>query len=144
MFSESLTDNLRCCLGAEMQFSPVACLSWRKQTRTHIPKAQHSLCSCLYSFVSRVISRLQHCGALPRGCSIWGAWLDLQSLKRCVAGSDYLCNIVPGEVIATYHYHEAETEKAPAICGYTALLAGSERQYSVRPCGYRYTLCLMH
>ncbi len=42
-----------------------------------------------------------------------------------------------GDVIATYHYREAEVEKAPAIVGETALLAGSEGQYSVRPCGYR-------
>ena len=45
-----------------------------------------------------------------------------------------------GDVIATYHYREAEIEKAPAIVGETALLAGSEGQYSVRPCGYRYVL----
>lgn len=42
-----------------------------------------------------------------------------------------------GDVIATYHYREAEIEKAPAIVGESALLAGSEGQYSVRPCGYR-------
>jgi len=46
-------------------------------------------------------------------------------------------NMYAGDVIATYHYREAEVEKAPAIVGETALLAGSEGQYSVRPCGYR-------
>lgn len=48
-----------------------------------------------------------------------------------------------GEVVAVYHYQEGEVEKAPAIVGETALLAGSEGQYSVRPCGYRwvYVLC---
>ena len=51
---------------------------------------------------------------------------------------------VAGEVIATYHYHEAEVEKAPAIVGYTALLAASEGQYRVRPCGYRYYHLLLH
>ncbi|KAL0047426.1 hypothetical protein WJX82_003095 [Trebouxia sp. C0006] len=49
-----------------------------------------------------------------------------------------------GDVIATYHYREAEVEKAPAIVGETALLAGSEGQYSVRPCGYRaLTACVL-
>lgn len=42
-----------------------------------------------------------------------------------------------GELVATYHYREAESEKAPAIIGATALLAGSESEYRVRPCGYR-------
>ena len=46
-----------------------------------------------------------------------------------------------GEVVAVYHYKEGEVEKAPAIVGETALLAGSEGQYSVRPCGYRSALC---
>ncbi|KAA6419227.1 MAG: cation channel family, partial [Trebouxia sp. A1-2] len=49
-----------------------------------------------------------------------------------------------GDVIATYHYREAEVEKAPAIVGETALLAGSEGRYSVRPCGYRaLTACVL-
>ncbi|KAL0037532.1 hypothetical protein WJX77_001322 [Trebouxia sp. C0004] len=49
-----------------------------------------------------------------------------------------------GDVIATYHYREAEVEKAPAIVGETALLAGSEGQYSIRPCGYRaLTACVL-
>lgn len=46
-------------------------------------------------------------------------------------------DVYAGDVIATYHYREAEVEKAPAIVGETALLAGSEGRYSVRPCGYR-------
>ena len=54
--------------------------------------------------------------------------------RRCFPADSYA---VTGEVIATYHYHEAEVEKAPAIVGYTALLAASEGQYRVRPCGYR-------
>ena len=48
--------------------------------------------------------------------------------------------VFPGELVATYHYREAETEKAPAIVGATALLAGSEADYRVRPCGYRSAL----
>ena len=49
--------------------------------------------------------------------------------------------VFPGELVATYHYREAETEKAPAIVGATALLAGSEADYRVRPCGYRSAPC---
>lgn len=51
----------------------------------------------------------------------------------------YVYNIrwCAGEVVAIYHYKEGEVEKAPAIVGESALLAGSEGQYSVRPCGYR-------
>ena len=48
-----------------------------------------------------------------------------------------------GEVVAVYHYKEGEVEKAPAIVGETALLAGSEGQYCVRPCGYRWALCFV-
>lgn len=54
-----------------------------------------------------------------------------------ILGVNAMC---AGEVVAVYHYKEGEAEKAPAIVGETALLAGSEGQYSVRPCGYRWAL----
>ena len=46
-----------------------------------------------------------------------------------------------GDVVAIYHYKEGEIEKGPAIVGGSALLAATEGQFRVRPCGYRYLSC---
>ena len=67
-----------------------------------------------------------------------GCKIGIEGPKLAAGRLNVACNA--GDVIATYHYREAEIEKAPAIVGETALLAGSEGQYSVRPCGYRSVL----
>lgn len=51
------------------------------------------------------------------------------------------CTLLAGDVVAIYHYQEGETEKGPAIVGESALLAASQGQYRVRPCGYRRVSC---
>ncbi|KAA6417271.1 MAG: cyclic nucleotide-binding [Trebouxia sp. A1-2] len=59
--------------------------------------------------------------------------------ELCAQGdaADCVWLLHEGELVATYHYREAETESSPAIVGVTALLAGSETEFRVRPCGYR-------
>ncbi|DBA74007.1 hypothetical protein WJX77_011223 [Trebouxia sp. C0004] len=66
--------------------------------------------------------------------------------ELCAQGdaADCVWLLHEGELVATYHYREAETEKSPAIVGATALLAGSETDFRVRPCGYRaLTTCVL-
>ncbi|KAL3138951.1 hypothetical protein ABBQ32_005763 [Trebouxia sp. C0010 RCD-2024] len=64
----------------------------------------------------------------------------------CVQGdvADCIWLLHEGDVVAIYHYKEGEIEKGPAIVGGSALLAATEGQFRVRPCGYRtMTACVL-
>ena len=91
-----------------------------------------------------------------QGClNLIGCWVKVaqQTESSCWPGNgvtpdqDFTCcwicasGTCAGDVVAIYHYKEGETEKGPAIVGESALLAATDGQYRVRPCGYRYLVC---